>query len=114
MGVAAAAKFAERVLLDGKAYALLQSRRYTEFLRGLHSVAPRPHGGRDVAAEATAAAAAAREGSEAAAPAPPLAAMRVNFFCAGTGLAGVALSLRSAVAGWSAMKRRVGLRIELL
>ena len=85
---AAAAKFAERVLLDEKAYALLQSRRYQEFLRGLHSVAPRPRGGRDVAAEATAAAAAATAGNVAAVPPPPLAAVG----------AGRALTVQPAVA----------------
>ena len=57
----AAAKFAERVLLDEAAYALLQSRRYKEFLRGLHTPAPRPHGGADVLEEAEAAATAIEE-----------------------------------------------------
>ena len=57
----AAAKFAERVLLDEAAYALLHSRRYKEFLRGLHTPAPHPLGGADVSAEAEAAAASMAE-----------------------------------------------------
>ena len=67
----AAAKFAERVLLDEAAFALLQSRRYKEFLRGLHTPAPRPRGGADLSAEAEAAAAAIEDDDVSLHPHPP-------------------------------------------
>ena len=60
----AAAKFAERVLLDEAAYALLQDRRYKEFLHGLHTPAPQPRGGGDATAEAEAAATAMEVGED--------------------------------------------------